>query len=133
MAKEKLKKAFRDDKGRHVIVEHNGVRFEVREPTVGEKARSVDAYQLMDGKPAIEKQRVLAQVLVRCVYDPDDGTRVWEDNEAEEILEGRTIANLLGNALVGLMKDAAGEAGKGSEETAISANGSSSASSSAAH
>lgn len=141
MSLDALRRAATQDYGRRVFVETlDGLKFEIREPTVGAKAQFVDAL-----KPAMKKKlggddsealpedmdaediaRASMLLTVRCVFDPESGRRVWNDDEVDVLLGTRTLGDLLSAEVQKLMGSSKGDAGKESEETPSSADDSSS-------
>lgn len=133
MSIEDLRRAVAEDKGEFVVIEKGAFKFEVREPTTGDKAEYVESLGGTGADTDKMDVRVLARAIMllvaRCVYDPESCERIYSDDDADKLVNGRGLVNQFAEAVHKLMEDAKSKSGKESAPTASTESASSSANS----
>lgn len=81
----------RNTKSKPVIVEVEGAKFEVRKPSVRERATILKAAGIVAGKASsAEIDKLQAMAVINCVYDPETGERVFTDADLNALLDAES-------------------------------------------
>lgn len=93
-------------KFRSEVIEVAGLRVEVRQPSIKERARILKEGKAQSGDAdRMDLAKMFVTAVIACCYDPDTGDKVFEDANAEELLgmPSGSFVDVLGSKALELM------------------------------
>ena len=94
------------DKFKREVVEIDGIEFEIRQPSVGQRRRMMEAAKRKDGDT--DQWVMISRSLIECVYMPNSNERMFDESDLiafDQLPTGSWYDKLIEKMAVGLNVD----------------------------